>query len=136
MKMINKGLVLVLILFSILSCNKEKTDLLVDGEYSGTFSRVMAENVSPISNIEIVFSKNSWNGSSDIIKYPGLCNGSYEIQADTIIFDNFCAWTAEFDWSLILSGKYLYKKTGNSIEFSREALSGIYIDRYILVKKE
>jgi len=52
-----------------------------------------------------------------------------------ITFQNECAWTAEFDWTLILSGEYNLTKTGSVLEFLRDyrsANSDTYIDQYRL----
>jgi hypothetical protein len=73
------------------------------------------------------------------MKYPALCRGTYAIIGDAIIFENECAWTAEFDWSLILSGKYVLKVKGNTIEFFRDyrsATSDTYIDKFRITRKE
>jgi hypothetical protein len=76
---------------------------------------------------------------SDIAKYPALCSGTYSIYGNSINFTNGCAWTAEFDWSLILSGKYDLTITGKTIEFSRDyrsATAETCIDRYKLTKAD
>jgi len=94
---------------------------------------------SQTANISMTFSSNEWSGSSDIVKYPALCHGTYSLIGDTIIFTNQCAWTTEFDWSLILSGKYHILKTGNKIEFTRNygnESSVFCVDSYILDKQE
>jgi hypothetical protein len=86
----------------------------------------------------MTFSSNTWSGSGDHVKYPALCNGTYKIEGDTIVFENVCVWTAEFDASLILSGKYKLVRTENSIEFNRDnrsATSDTYVDRYKLTKQ-
>jgi hypothetical protein len=51
----------------------------------------------------MTFSSNHWSGFGD-----------------TIEFENESAWTAEFDWSLILSGKYLNTESRGTIEFYRD----------------
>lgn len=104
-----------------------------DGNYIGTFQRVPVWSSGKTANITMTFSSNHWSGSSDIVKYPALCNGTYSIVGDTILFENECAWTAEFDWSLILSGKYVIKQSGGTIEFSRDyrsATTDTWIDKY------
>jgi hypothetical protein len=107
-----------------------------DGVYEGTFVRDMALEDTDTANIVITFSSNQWTGASDIMKYPALCNGAYSINGDKIVFQNDCYWTAEFDWTFILSGEYDLKFNGNNIEFSRtpSATSNSYIDIFRLRK--
>ena len=109
-----------------------------NGTYEGTFQRDRVWREDSIANITITFEGNSWNGSSDIDKYPALCRGTYSIDGETITFQNECPWTADFDWTLILSGEYILEGSGETLEFShdtRSASSDTYIDLYRLVKK-
>ena len=92
---------------------------------------------SEIATITLTFDGNRWSGTGDYPKYPALCRGTYSINGITITFQNECAWTAEFDWTLILSGEYKLTKTGSVLEFSRDyrsATSDTYIDQYRLTK--
>lgn len=90
-----------------MACNKDAdTKKLPEGTYIGTFQRELDWADNDTANITIIFSSNTWSGSSDKTKYPALCHGSYSINNSTINFINECPWTTEFDWSLILSGKY------------------------------
>lgn len=87
----------------------------------------------------MTFSSTTWSGSSDIVKYPALCKGTYSLDGDTIIFVNECPWTAEFDWSLILAFKYFLKIQNDSIEFYRHYTrppSDTYTDRYKLKRQQ
>lgn len=136
-----KRLVLILGLIFLICCEKEEQidRIILDGNYIGTFQRELVWYDNDIANISLTFSSNKWTGTSDIIKYPALCSGTYNIEGDTIIFENECVWTAEFDWSLILSGKYVLKQTENVIEFTRDyrsATADTYVDRYIITKQE
>lgn len=126
---------LILILFVMVGCSKDEHLALKinDGNYIGTFQRELVWGNSKTANITMTFSSNHWSGSSDIVKYPALCHGTYSIVGDTIEFENECDWTAEFDWSLILSGKYVITEFGGTIEFSkdyRSATADTYIDEY------
>jgi hypothetical protein len=105
---------------------------LLNGEYTGTFQRKLSWSNSSISNITLTFQFDKWSGSSDIIKYPALCRGTFSIVGDSIVFVNECAWTAEFDWSLILSGKYKIERHGDQIEFYRNyrSMVGNFKDLY------
>jgi len=99
--------ILILLCFS---CESPKTypDKIPDGIYNGTFQRQLVTGDGEIANVSISFSSNNWSGQSDKPKYPALCNGTYKLEKQKIIFTNDCPWTAEFDWSLILGGEYDY----------------------------
>ncbi|SFB43458.1 hypothetical protein [Algoriphagus aquimarinus] len=106
-----------------------------EGTFTGTFQRDLGD--SRIANITLTFDGNHWSGTGDYPKYPALCRGTYSINGNKITFQNECAWTAEFDWTLILSGEYKLTKTGSVLEFSRDyrsATSDTYIDQYRLTK--
>jgi hypothetical protein len=137
----NKALILICTIVLFISCEKEEEiqKKILDGTYIGTFQRQIVWNKSDTANITLTFSGEQWSGSSNFEKYPALCHGTYSIDGDTIIFVNNCVWTTDFDWSLILSGKYLLTTTQKTIEFSkdyRSATTDTFIDKYILIKQE
>jgi hypothetical protein len=116
------------------SCKKASTPPLIpDGVYKGTFQRQTLTG-GPMSTISITFSGNTWSGQGELEKYPALCNGTYLVTgADSIHVENSCAWTAEFDWSLILSHNYRINISGNNIELTRTYTS--YRDIYKLTRQ-
>lgn len=125
---------LCLTIFAV-SCKKTNSAYLIsEGTYVGTFQRLTSTG-GQISNVTITFSANNWTGQSQFAKYPALCRGTYKSNgADNITFENACPWTAEFDWTLILSQDYKIKIVGNSIEISRD-YNGAYKDIYNLTKQ-
>lgn len=131
---------LILVFYVMVGCSEDDNQpaKITDGVYVGTFQRKLSRADNQTANITIIFSSNQWTGTSDMVKYPALCHGTYSIKGDTIVFENECAWTAEFDWSLILSGKYVIKNSGGTtIEFSRDYRSStgdIYTDEYKIKK--
>ena len=136
----NKIVFLILPLLIFISCKKEeiRDKKLPDGTYEGTFQREPVWSNGDTANITLTFSSTHWSGSGEREKYPALCHGTYSIIGDTITFENECVWTAEFDWSLILSGKYHLTETGDAIEFSRDyrsATSDTYVDKYRLQRQ-
>lgn len=131
----------ILLFACFLSCSEDNSleSNFQQGTFTGTFQRVQAFGDGEIAHITLIFDGNEWSGSSDITKYPALCRGTYSIKGSTITFANECPWTAEFDWSLILSGDYELTKTGNKLEFSRDYRSedsDTYLDQYVLVKNQ
>ena len=136
-----KNILIVIFLAGLICCKKEenKFSKIPDGTYQGTFVRETVWAGSDTAHIIMTFSSNNWSGSSDKKNFPALCHGTYSISGDTLIFTNQCAWTAEFDWGLILSGTYNLKIHGEELEFyndDRSATSDTYIDRYKLIKQE
>jgi hypothetical protein len=123
-----------LTLFSV-SCKKTNSDFIIhEGTYVGTFQRLTAGG-GQISNVTITFSANNWTGQSQLAKYPALCHGTYKTSgADYVVFENACPWTAEFDWTLILSGEYKLNANGDTIEISRN-YNGAFKDIYKLAKQ-
>jgi hypothetical protein len=137
----NKITYWIMIVCVMVGCSKDEnlTVKINDGTYIGTLQREPVWSSSKIANITLTFSSNHWSGSSDIVKYPALCNGTYSIVGDTIVFENECAWTAEFDWSLILSWKYVIKESVGTIEFSRDyrsATTDTWIDKYKIKRQD
>jgi hypothetical protein len=127
----------LLLIFSLNNCKKSENEItkITDGIYIGTFQRTPVWGDGQISNISITFSSGKWSGQSDNSRYPALCHGTYEVQNNKLIFQNECAWTAEFDWSLILSGEYQFNINGNSLIFTqdyRNSTNDTYYDKYNL----
>jgi hypothetical protein len=131
-------LTLFILLGLIISCDKEDQVItLTDETFTGTFQRDPVWSDGPISNVSISFTSDKWTGQSDSEKYPALCHGSYVIDGSKITFVNDCVWTAEFDWSLILSGEYSISFENGTLEISRDysnATTDAYKDIYILEK--
>jgi hypothetical protein len=131
-------IVIYIIFIAIASCEKSKDEKVPEGVYTGTFQRQLAFGGGDISNVTITFSSNTWTGSSDKVKYPALCHGTFSVSKQKITFTNDCAWTAEFDWSLILGGEYDFVSDGQQLKLMRD-YSGPAIDAwtdiYILTKQ-
>ena len=130
-------IVVLLIVASLLavSCNKSTvaTPSFVTGNYAGTFEREKGIGKGPGAKVSLSFAVANFSGASDSTKYPAICNGHFSITADTINFQNQCVWTADFDWSLILNGKYSFKAFGDSLEIKR-VYPGQMTDVYRLKK--
>lgn len=123
---------MIICLFSLsllFACKKDDDDdnnlALPEGMYIGTFSRTGMDSAS----VSLTLSGNQFNGQSDMDKYPAICHGSYLINDQTISFSDSCAWTANFDWSLILNGSYSLSRNNNTLKFSRT--NGNIHDEYI-----
>ena len=133
---------LLLILSTLVTVSCEKTNPgqipldqgVPEGTYTGTFQRQTSTG-GQISNVTITFTENNWTGQSQMAKYPALCHGTYKRDGgDNITFNNGCAWTAEFDWTLILGQDYKIKTVDKSVEITREYNGGMK-DVYKLTKQ-
>jgi|JI9StandDraft_2_1071091.scaffolds.fasta_scaffold191407_2 hypothetical protein len=115
-----------LMLFALLINSCENNDLnvksdLTPGTYKGHFIRSSPSAKYAPSNITLTFTADSFAGESSVVKYPAICNGTYKITGQEIEFFNNCPWTAEFDWSLILSGKFKLNVDGGQLEMTRHS---------------
>ena len=64
----------------------------LNGTYSGIFQRQYGGS-GQISRVNLIFSGDTWIGTSQFPKYPRLCNGTYRINSDNkIIFTDACFW--------------------------------------------
>ena len=105
------------------SCNENAEPIILsqelEGTYSGTFQRFSGETADEIALVELNLVNGNWEGTSSKQKYPALCNGTYKIENQEITFSNACFWTAEFDWTLILSGTYKLEQSQYRLKFER-----------------
>lgn len=116
-----------------LSCKKEEsnesgTPRQINGVYAGTFVRTGMDTAS----VMLTFQHNTFQGESDTDKYPAICHGSFTTGSNSIVLVDSCAWTANFDWSLILNGTYniAFQDNDNAIRIWRT--NGAVTDEYML----
>jgi len=122
------GLLIVLGIILILSCNKnddENSQPEINGEYLGIFERN-----GNTSNVELNFTNGIYSGESETEKFPAICNGNYSISNNSIEFENVCVWTAEFDWTLVLGENWNYTMENNILIMTKS--NG---DKYTLTKQ-
>ena len=103
------------------------------------FTHLPNFGASPPAIYRDSFSSNTYSGVSDKPRYPAFCDGTYNIEKQKIIFVNACVWTADFDWSLILSGEYNFTLIGKLLVITRSFLGSstdTWIDKYTLTKQE
>ena len=130
---------LILIIFSAVlffaaGCRKADDKLLADGVYKGIFYRTSPW--TDTAQVTITIAGNRFTGQTNKMYYPAVCNGTFSVNGDMIRFNNSCPWTANFDWSFILSNEYEIKGNGKTVEISR-GYNGIifYKDVYQLTKQ-
>jgi hypothetical protein len=123
---------------TFISCedkNVVENETIPYGTYTGKFSRSNIFGKYPQSNVVLTFSSSGFSGESDVVKYPGICNGTYTISGNEIDFSNGCFWTAEFDWSYILNGKFEFIVEGNQLEMVKILILNGNTDRYTLTRQ-
>ena len=103
-----------LLMISVVSCKKESEQNL-QGEYKGIFFRTSPAIDYIPSNVTLTLDNKSFSGSSDVPKYPAICSGSWNANNKSIWFTNKCAWTADFDHTLILDGQFQYEWKGETL---------------------
>lgn len=105
-----KVLIFIGILFMTFACNKddENSQSEINGDYIGIFERN-----GNTSYVELNFKNGIYSGESDTVKFPAICKGNYSLATHSIQFENECVWTAEFDWTLILSENWNYSLQNN-----------------------
>jgi len=115
--------IFIIILIGSSACSEKdavETKIELDGTYIGTFDR---NGVT--SNITLSFDAGQFVGTSDQQNFPAICNGNYSIKHDIIEISNDCAFTANFDWSLILDGTWEFNMQGNVLTLEND-ISDIY----------
>ena len=122
-----KSVVVILIAIGVFACGNDDhiRPNLINGAYVGTFERQ-----NNASNVILNFQNGQFTGESDTTKFPAICNGNYQISKNSITFENLCPWTAEFDWTLILSGMWNFQISGEELILTNSAG-----DKYTLTKQ-
>jgi len=121
-----KILILIGFLFIAFACNNDfEVQPNFDGKYVGIFERN-----GNTSNVELNLNNGIYFGESETEKFPAICNGNYSVTKNSIDFENLCAWTAEFDWSLILGESWNFTFENNILTLTKS--NG---DKYILTKQ-
>ncbi len=125
------------VFFLLLNVSCEDTDEIVfnGGRYEGNFYRFHHDNNYNTASVSLIINDNKFGGSSDMARYPVICEGTYEVVGHEIVFVNTCGpWTADFDWSLILGGSFEISYKNDLLILTRTYEFGFY-DRYELRKK-
>jgi hypothetical protein len=85
------------------------------GTYTGEFSRFSPDGRCTPANVTLVLENNTFLGYSDMAKFPAIGTGSYKLSGAEIEFTDRQIWTAEFDWTYILNGKFKMKAIGDEL---------------------
>ncbi len=112
---------LMILVGGLASCNRDEPEVsLLDGAYEGTFDRSNSSVKFVESNVTLVLRDGKFSGESSELKYPAIGGGTYRLVGpDSVEFVNTTAWTTEFDFSLILSGRYRFHRENDFLWLSR-----------------
>lgn len=131
-----RTLFFVFISLSIINCSSDNSsDKILEGDFSGTFQRANSTDQFATSEVSLTFENGTFEGFSDINEYPAICNGTFEVDETEVIFENTCAFTADFDWTYILDGTFEYTFSDDELRISRK-YNSTSSDTYILVQEE
>jgi hypothetical protein len=113
-----------LLLLVVTGCRKDPLAHL-EGDYKGSFQRQVPGSGIPLrSHVSLHFSQNHYSGSSDINRYPALCQGQYEFEGSELHITSSCFYTADFDWTLIFNGSYQYQFEGSTLRLWKDLPNG------------
>lgn len=102
----------------ILGCKKDNLNI-KDGTYKGTFTVTYSSGTQTgQTTLELKNGKFTCSGNSN--RMPAGGSGTFSLDNDKITFNDGNAWTADFDWNLILNGKYNYTFDGKKLIFSAD----------------
>lgn len=106
-----KHLLFLVLLVVMIGCNQDDENLqALNGAYIGIFER---DHV--VADVELTLDNGTYQGQGERPKFPAICRGTYTVSGRKITFANDCFWTAEFDWTLILSGDWNFNLIGSTL---------------------
>ncbi|WKK73516.2 hypothetical protein QYS49_16285 [Marivirga salinae] len=126
--------VIILIISASCQLNDLEPVIITDGTYTGFFGRSSPNAKYQASDVTLIFKGNTYQGQSSIQKYPAICRGTFTMKGNKIEFTNECPWTAEFDWTYILTGEFDIYKEGEEIIIQRSYGEETY-DTYRMTKQ-
>jgi hypothetical protein len=116
-------LLLVALLLPAIACKKDKETkpVIPDGTYAGTFQR-QGNGTGQVVNVTLNLNDFGFNssGPAPANRYPVIGKGKYAIDNNKITFSDSLVYTADFDWTLILSQEYQFDSRGDSLIIVRQ----------------
>ena len=122
------------ILLSVLisSCTEEEiTPNAIKGTYEGTFTQ---QSTNETARVSIELGSSSFTGSTNLRNFPAIGTGAFSIEGSQIQFTNASFWTADFDWTLILEGKFSYEVEDDKLILTKTEQGKT--QTYVLTKTE
>jgi len=135
--MIKKLIIVALISLSA-GCSDKLSVNTFNGTYAGEFFYVEPEKrlENKVSApAAVTFSGENFSSVGNENRLPAGGSGRFDVLKNNLVnFNDENIWTANFDWGLILSGKYNYELKGDSLILTRyrepcptcDVVSGLY----------
>jgi hypothetical protein len=114
------------------SCKKDDLEI-NDGTYKGTFT-VTYNSGTQIGQTTLELNNGKFSCSGNTNRIPAGGSGTFSSDNKKITFNDENTWTANFDWNLILSGKYDYTFDGKNLTISVDK-NGVGNYKYDLEKQ-
>lgn len=114
--------ILAAALILVLSGCSDKLSLeALSGTYTGKFHYITPELSEKVTaDAKVIFTERSYSSQGNTNKIPAGGSGDFELQEGKILdFKDENIWTANFDWGLILNGRYNYDIKGDSLILTR-----------------
>jgi hypothetical protein len=122
-----KVLYLLTVAFLLFACDKTDSESnTLYGRYIGIFNRTGMDT----AQVSLLFNGNHFEGQTNKQNYPAICRGGFQLDNNSVNFTDSCSWTANFDWSLILTGKYNISFMQGTVRIWKT--NGAVTDEYLL----
>ena len=118
-----KKLLLITAVVLASGCTDKLNLSALNGTYTGQFyylepGKASSEEVTAPASIS--FSDNHYSSQGQADRIPAGGSGTVEIEGNDLLnLKDQNVWTANFDWGLILNGKYTYEIKGDSLILNR-----------------
>jgi len=121
MKIYSKIFYLFTLLPLISGCSDKLSLSALDGTYTGEFHYISpTDTVKRTGPASITFNQQNFTSARNADRIPAGGSGTLELLDDNLIdFKDENVWTANFDWGLILNGKFKYEFKGDSLILNR-----------------
>ena len=123
-------LFLLLALLTVQCNNRQPIE---DGTYVGTFT-VRYDNSTQSGAVSLRLNNGSYTCSANTNRIPAGGFGTFSVQGNELVFVDSGAYTADFDWNLILDDPYQYTFNGRRLTLSADK-NGVGNYRYELEKQ-
>ncbi|MCP9752196.1 hypothetical protein [Ferruginibacter sp. HRS2-29] len=138
MKLFYSVLFLLSLLLVFAGCKKDGSRaLIIPGTYTGMF-KVVYPSQTQTGPVTVTFSAgNRYSSTFNPGGVPGGGSGTCSISLvqDSITFNETNYWTGNFDWNLVLTGKYSYSFDGTHLKIWADK-NGVGYYEYDLLKQE
>lgn len=113
-------LLIAFVLTSILSCKEGEISPNIDGEYSGTFYYGTLYGTIQEAPAQLSIKNGRFSMPGTANRLPAGGKGSFAINdKNNIVFSDENVWTADFNWALILNGKYSFETKSDSLNLNK-----------------